>query len=105
MTVRHPAPRRRGHPDEEGRAAARRLAARLAALSPPPAALSPREAELLPWLATDLGYAAIADELGCGPHNARLLAARLRRRLGVATRPAAVARWLRPEGFIPPPGI
>jgi DNA-binding CsgD family transcriptional regulator len=80
-------------------AAARDMVARLAVAAPAPPGLSPREAELLPWLATDLGYAAIARELGCSLSNIRHIVRRLCRRLGVVTRPAAVARWLRPEGF------
>lgn len=80
-------------------AAARTLVGRLTAAAPAPPGLSRREAELLPWLATDLSYAAIARELDCGPDNARLLAKRLAARLGVHSRASAVARWLRPEAF------
>ena len=67
----------------------------------PPSGLSRRERELLPWLATDLSYSAIARHLRYGPDNARLIAKRLLAKLGVRTRPAAVARWLRADLFLP----
>jgi len=78
--------------------AANTVVARLVDVPCPPG-LTRREAQLLPWLATDLSYAAIALQLGYGPHNARLLALRLLRKLGVNSRPAAVTRWLRPDAF------
>lgn len=80
------------------RLAAVAIVARLSKL-PRPEGLSRREAEFLPWLATDLGYSAIAREIGYGPDNARLVAKRLLTKLGVQTRSAAVARWLQPEAF------
>lgn len=67
--------------------------------SPVPNGLTRREAQILPWLATDLSYAEIAAHFGYSPHYARMLAQRLLRKLGVTSRPAVVARWLRPDAF------
>ena len=80
------------------RTAAKSIVTRLGS-SPVPNGLTRREAQILPWLATDLSYAEIAAHFGYSPHYARMLAQRLLRKLGVTSRPAVVARWLRPDAF------
>jgi DNA-binding CsgD family transcriptional regulator len=80
------------------RAVAKSIVTRLGS-SPVPKGLTRREAQILPWLATDLSYAEIAAHFGYSPHYARMLAQRLLRKLGVTSRPAVVARWLRPDAF------
>lgn len=80
------------------RTAAKSIVTRLGS-SPMPSGLTRREAQILPWLATDLSYAEIAVHFGYSPHYARMLAQRLLRKLGVTSRPAVVARWLRPDAF------
>lgn len=100
--LRSPPDRRRAFPSTSQLATARRVATELARLVPPPAFLTPREARLLPWLATDLTYAQIAAELGGGVDNLHQLAHRLFQHLGAESRAGVIARWLRPDAFEPP---
>ena len=57
--------------------------------------LSPRQLEILPYLAQGLNYIEIAEEMGISEHTVRGHIHRMLRRLGVVNTTAAVALAIR----------
>ncbi len=74
-----PPPRAAGRPGDPARA---------------PLLLTPRERQVAAWLGEDDTYAGIAARLGLKKDTTRNQARAIQRKLGITTRPAAVARLM-----------
>jgi DNA-binding CsgD family transcriptional regulator len=73
------------------------MAPHAATLPPIPRGLTPREAQLLPLLASDDSLPELAVKLGLSRETVRVHAKRIYDKLGARTRVGAIVRWLRPD--------